>query len=167
MRYSKEKIKELTGIEIDSDYGFIEVVDEKKYKTNKQNKAFHGLLRIFWDSGCSSFLTYNDLRWHYKWIASLVEIMYISELDDWTKECVWKAIKVLPLKEEQRKAVIELLRGRVLKEHSWGEANRENATQALNQLINDMCEAGVSTSKVGKKFENALKDMSKGWYETN
>jgi hypothetical protein len=164
MRYSRERIKELTGIEIESDYGYLEVVDEKQYKTNRQTRAFHSLLMCFWKSGCSSFETYEHLRNHYKEVAHLLEFMFINDLQPYTKECLWKAVKLLPIKDSERSKVIELLRGKVLVWHSWSECNKEMATVTLNQLINDMFEAGVSSSSQGKKFEEILTGM-RNWYE--
>lgn len=163
MRYTKEKIKELTGEEISEEYGYIEILTEKQYKTKAQNRLFHALLDCFWESGCSSFETKRELRWYYKRFAALVEIDYISPLDEWTKECLWKAIKVLPLEKEQKDSVIELLKGKVLKEHSWGEASKYNAQRAIDEIIKDMDNAGVITSKKGGKYQEILRGINQWW----
>lgn len=164
MRYSKEKIKEMLGIDIEDDYAYVEVVDEKKYKTNQQTRLFHSLLMCFWKSGCSSFNSYEDLRNHYKEVAHLLEFVFRNDLKEETKQMLWKAVKILPLEKEELSRVIELLRGRVLIWHSWSECSKEMATVALNQLINDMFAAGVDSSSQGKKFEEIMKGI-KDWYE--
>lgn len=164
MRYSKEKIKEMLGIDIEDDYAYIEVVDEKKYKTNQQTRLFHSLLMCFWKSGCSSFNSYEDLRNHYKEVAHLLEFVFKNDLKEETKQMLWKAVKILPLEKDELSRVIELLRGRVLIWHSWAECSKEMATVALNQLINDMFTAGVDSSSQGKKFEEIMKGI-KDWYE--
>lgn len=164
MRFSKERIKEFTGIEIEDDYAYVEIVDEKKYKSNQQTRLFHSLLMCFWKSGCSSFATYEHLRNHYKEVAHLLEVMFTNDLEPYTKECLWKAVKLLPINETEKAKVVELLRGRVLVWHSWSECSKEMASVALGQLINDMIEAGVSSSSQGKKFEDILAGM-KNWYE--
>lgn len=164
MRYSKEKIKEMLGIDIEDDYAYVEVVDEKKYKTNQQTRLFHSLLMCFWKSGCSSFNSYEDLRNHYKEVAHLLEFVFKNDLKEETKQMLWKAVKILPLEKEELSRVVELLRGRVLIWHSWSECSKEMATVALNQLINDMFAAGVDSSSQGKKFEEIMKGI-KDWYE--
>lgn len=164
MRYSKEKIKEMLGIDIEDDYAYIEVVDEKKYKTNQQTRLFHSLLMCFWKSGCSSFNSYKDLRNHYKEVAHLLEFVFKNDLKEETKQMLWKVIKLLPLEKDELSRVIELLRGRVLVWHSWSECSKEMATVALNQLINDMFAARVDSSSQGKKFEEIMKGI-KDWYE--
>lgn len=164
MRYSKEKIKEMLGIDIEDDYAYVEVVDEKKYKTNQQTRLFHSLLMCFWKSGCSSFNSYEDLRNHYKEVAHLLEFVFRNDLKEETKQMLWKAVKILPLEKDELSRIIELLRGKVLIWHSWSECSKEMATVALNQLINDMFSAGVDSSSQGKKFEEIMKGI-KDWYE--
>lgn len=164
MKLSKNKIKELLNIDIEDEYGYIEVITDKQYKSKKQNRLFHALIDCFWESGCSSFESKQQLRWHYKWIAALIEIEYISPLNDWTKECLWKAIKLLPLDKEEMKSVVDLLRGKVLKEHSWGEASKHCAKLAIDELLKDMDCAGVINSKKGKKYEEILRSLGE-WYD--
>lgn len=163
MRYSKEKIKELTGIEIDEEYAYLEVVDEKRYKTNQQTKLFHSLLMCFWKSGCSSFNSYESMRNHYKEVAHLLEYVFQNNLKEETKQMLWKVVKLLPIERDELSKVIELLRGRTLIWHSWSECSKDMASVALNQLINDMFSAGVDSSAQGKKFEEIMKGI-KDWY---
>lgn len=164
MRYSKQKIKEFLGIEIDEDYAYVEIVDEKKYKTNQQTKAFHSLLMCFWKSGCSSFKTYETMRNYYKEVAHLLEYKFTNDLEPYTKECLWKAVKILPISDSEKNKVIQLLKGKVLIWHSWSECSKDMASVTLNQLIEDMFAAQVPSSSQGKKFEEILNGM-RNWYE--
>ena len=164
MRYSREKIKELTGIEIEDDYAYLEVVDEKRYKTNQQTKLFHSLLMCFWKSGCSSFNSYEDMRNHYKEQAGLLEYVFRNDLKEETRQMLWKAVKLLPLERDELDKVIQLLKGKVLIWHSWSECSKDMASVALNQLINDMFSAGVDSSSKRAKFEEIMKGI-KDWYE--
>lgn len=164
MRYSKEKIKELTGTEISTDYGYIEVLDEKQYKTQRQTRAFHALLMCFWKSGCSSFESYEDMRNFYKERAHLLEYIFRNDLKEETKKMLWKAIKLLPLDKDELTKVTYLLKGRVLVWHSWSECSKEMATLALDNIIHDMFAAGVDTSSQSKKFKEIMEGM-KDWYE--
>ena len=164
MRYSREKIKELTGIEIEDEYGYIDIVDEKRYKTNQQTKLFHSLLMCFWKSGCSSFNSYEDMRNHYKEQAGLLEYVFRNDLKEETRQMLWKAVKLLPLERDELDKVVQLLKGKVLIWHSWSECSKDMASVALNQLINDMFSAGVDSSSKRAKFEEIMKGI-KDWYE--
>lgn len=155
MRYSKEDIKRLTGVEIDTEYGYIEVLDEKQYKSKQQNSLFHSLLMCFWESKLSSFDSYEELRNHYKRIAHLCDVKWENTLDDSTKKMLWKAVQLLPIKEQQRAEIVELLKGRVVTWHSWSECSKEMARLTLDQLINDMTFAGVNS----KKFQEIMRDL--------
>lgn len=163
MKYSREKIKDLTGEDIKEPYGYIEILTEHQFKTKSQNKLFHALLDCFWDSGCSSFISKQEMRWHYKQIAHLIETEYFCPLDVWTKECIWKAIKILPIEEEQRRAVVDLLKGKVIKEHSWGEACKDGARMAIDAIIRDMDSSGVITSKKRNKYQEILRGINQWW----
>ena len=160
MRYSKEDIKRLTGVEIKEAFGHIEVLTETQYKSKKQNDLFHSLLKCFWDSGCSSFESYKSMRFHYKDIAHLIEYVFTNDLKEETKQMLWRAVKLLPIDETERKKVIELLRGKTLIEHSWAESTKGMAKIAIDQLLNDMHDAGVNS----KKFEEILKGLGE-WYD--
>jgi hypothetical protein len=161
MRLSKEKIKELTGQEINEPFGYVEVLTEKQYKSRQQNNLFHSLLSCFWASGRSSFESYKNMRFHYKDVAHLVEYVFTNDLKEETKQILWKVIKLLPIDESEKKKVIELLRGKVLIEHSWAESTKAMAKITIDQLLNDMYQAGVNS----KKFEEILKGLGE-WYES-
>ena len=161
MRYSREKIKELTGVEIKGEYGYLEVLEEKQYKSRRQNALFHSLLMCFWESKLSSFDSYEELRNHYKRIAHLCEVQWENTLPEQVKKILWKAIKLLPIQKRYLDEICELLRGRVVTWHSWSECSKEMARLTLDQLLNDMHDAGVNS----KKFEEILKGLGE-WYES-
>ena len=161
MRYSREKIKELTGVEIKGEYGYLEVLEEKQYKSRQQNSLFHSLLMCFWESKLSIFYSYEELRNHYKRIAHLCDVKWENTLPDQIKQMLWRAIKLLPIPKRYLDEICELLRGRVITWHSWADCSKEMARLTLDQLLNDMHEAGVNS----KKFEEILKGLGE-WYES-
>lgn len=81
MKLTKEQAKELFKdypsalARIDKIQGdiYFDLQSKTVYKSNKQNNLFHSLLECFWESGCSSFGDYDDLRNYYKRIAGLVK----------------------------------------------------------------------------------------------
>lgn len=155
MRYSREKIKELTGVEIKEDFAFVEVLTETQYKSREQNNLFHSLLKCFWESKLSSFDSYEELRNHYKRIAHLCEVQWENTLPEQVKKILWKAIQLLPIQKRYLDEICELLRGRVVTWHSWSECSKEMARLTLDQLINDMTFAGVNS----KKFQDIMRGL--------
>ena len=140
---------------------YIDILDKKQYRSKKQNKTFHSLLDCFWDSGCSSFVDENDMRFHYKKAVGLIDMVFENtNLTEETKQMLWKAIKILPLETNQRIEVINLLRGKVEKERSWAIATKKQATRAIDMILSDMNEAQVITSSEGKHYENILEGMN-------
>ncbi len=162
-KYSREKIKEWTGVEIDEDYGYIEVLSERQYKSRRQSNSFHALLTCFWKSGCSSFESYEQMRNHYKEIAHLLEMQTYCPLERQTKEYLWKAVKLLPITESERNKIAELLRGRIAVWHSFSECSKEMATVAISQMIKDMWDSRVDDSPMAGKFKEILDGM-RDWY---
>lgn len=130
-------------------------------KTESQNKTFHKLLNIYWLSGCSSFISYDELRLHYKRIAGLVKVKYESSLTTETKNILWKAIKILPLEETEKQKVINLLKGKYEIIESWATATKEQAKHTLEVLLYDMDMSEVISSSKGKEYEEILKGLEK------
>lgn len=130
-------------------------------KTESQNKTFHKLLNIYWLSGCSSFISYDELRLHYKRIAGLVKVKYESSLTIETKNILWKVIKILPLEETEKQKVINLLKGKYEIIESWATATKEQAKHTLEVLLYDMDMSEVISSSKGKEYEEVLKGMEK------
>lgn len=156
MRYTKEKIKELTGVDIDTDFGYVEVLDDKQYKTRKQNNLFHSLLMCFWESRLSSFDSYEDLRNHYKRIAHLCDVKFENNLPEQVKSILWRAIQILPIPKRYLDEICELLKGRTVTWRSWADCSKEMAKITLDQLINDMINAGVNS----KKFNEIMRELN-------
>lgn len=82
MQITKQKAYELFGNSpeckyrldrIKEDCVYFDLMGKEAYKSNKQNRLFHGLLQCFFSSGCSSFDNFDELRNYYKRIAGLVK----------------------------------------------------------------------------------------------
>lgn len=67
----REIIRKLNKMK--SEYVCIDVCSKQTLKSREQNNLFHGLLQCFWESGCSSFNDYDELRTYYKRVAGLVK----------------------------------------------------------------------------------------------
>ena len=140
---------------------YIELLTSTQYKSRKQNNTFHSLLDCFWNSGCSSFLSKDEMRFNYKRAVGLIDMLFDnSNISQETKDMVWKALKILPLETTQRLEVINLLRGKVVKERSWSIATKKQATEAIDMILHDMDESGVISSKEGKHYEEILEGMN-------
>ena len=160
-----EKLSDVTGelnrILEEETIVYVDFLTKKQYKSRKQNNTFHALLDCFWKSGCSSFFSKDQMRFYYKRAIGLIDVVYDnSNLEHETKEMLWKAAKLLPLPNTQLVEIIDLLKGKVIKERSWSEATKEKATEAINMILHDMDESGVITSKEGKHYEEILEGMN-------
>jgi len=56
-----------------SDYICVDFISKQTLKSREQNNLFHSLIQCFWESGCSSFNDYDELRTYYKRVAGLVK----------------------------------------------------------------------------------------------
>ena len=161
----KEKLSEArTAIESMLDKEtivYVELLTQKQYKSREQNNTFHALLDCFWKSGCSSFVSQNEMRFYYKRSVGLIQTVYDnSNLEQDTKNMIWKAVKLLPISTTQMLEVTNLLKGKVVKEMSWSIASKKQATEAIDMILHDMDESGVITSKEGKHYEEILEGMN-------
>lgn len=86
---------------IKGDYAEIDIMSEESYKTYKQNRLFHSLLNIFWDSGCSSYTSYDNMRLTYKRLGGLVK-----NIDGRIVEGSWSDAK----KDQAKRVIDNLLR---------------------------------------------------------
>ena len=165
-RFEELKSEILARLEDEKEL-YIDILDKKQYKSRKQNNTFHSLLDCFWNSGCSSFMSKDDMRFFYKRSVGLIDMLFDnSNISEETKEMLWKAIKLLPLETTQRIEVINLLRGKIVKERSWSIATKKQATQAIDMILHDMNESGVITSSQGKKYEEILGGMNAdNWWD--
>jgi hypothetical protein len=66
-----EAIKKLDKLK--ADYVCVDFITKQTLKSREQNNLFHSLLQCFWESGCSSFNDYDELRTYYKRVAGLVK----------------------------------------------------------------------------------------------
>lgn len=140
---------------------YVDFLTKQQYKSSKQNKTFHALLDCFWKSGCSSFISKDEMRFYYKRSVGLIDMVYDnSNILEETKEMIWEAIKILPLETTQKIAVINLLKGKVIKERSWSVATKKQATDAVDMILRDMDMAGVSGSEEGKHYDEILEGMN-------
>ena len=138
---SKFKLKEPIVVEIEK---------LEKSKTEQQNKTFHSLLQAFWESGCSSFYNYEDLRNYYKRLAGLIQYKQVLELKEETKHTLKECIKILPIDNNEKIVLNKLLLGQVEVHKSWSEVKKDKAKIVIEQLINDCIEtkAYVSNNRV-------------------
>lgn len=56
-----------------ADYICVDFISKQTLKSREQNNLFHSLIQCFWESGCSSFNDYDELRTYYKRVAGLVK----------------------------------------------------------------------------------------------
>lgn len=160
-----QEYEKATGIPYDLEGERIYLVGEQTYKTTKMNNLFHGLLSCYWLSNCHRFDDYEDMRSYYKGIAGLViQKNRTNNLSSYTKKCLYKAIKILPLDENEKMKVYSLLRGEYTLEKSWADATKKQAQTAIDAIINDMNLNGVIESNMGKKYEEILKGIG-NWYD--
>lgn len=153
--------EELNRVLEDESIVYADFITNKQYKSRKQNNTFHALLDCFWKSGCSSFISKDEMRFYYKRAVGLIDMVYDnSNILEETKEMIWKAIKLLPLETTQKLAVINLLKGKVIKERSWSVATKKQATDAVDMILRDMDMAGVSGSEEGKHYDEILEGMN-------
>lgn len=158
---TRQEYIKLFGVEPDKKGERFYIMSERAYKTEKMNRLFHSLLTCYWNSGCSSYPSYDDLRTHFKDIAGLVDVEYpATGLTYYTKVALFKAIKLLPISSQQKEIVYQLLRGKRNIERSWAEASKSGALDAINALMKEMDEARVITSPEGKKYEEILKGIN-------
>ena len=108
MKISKKKAIELLGClpkcldrinKIKDEYVYLDIMPKEQYKTRKQNNLFHALLSCFWESGCSSFGDYDELRLYYKRVCGLVKknngIVIEASWSDAKKEQAQTAIDMI------------------------------------------------------------------------
>ena len=133
----------------------------KKFKTLKQNKTFWSLIDCFWQSSCSSFYTYDEMKEYYYRIAGLIEVKTKNILKEETRRMLFEAIKVLPLEFTEKQRVWQFLKGEYERHLSWSIVKKSKAILAIDSLLKHMDESNVIGSKMGKKYEEILIGMEK------
>lgn len=127
------------------------------YKSGEQNRLFHKFLGIFWDSGCSSFNDYDELRDWYKTIAGLkvVDVKKMSvEYPVIVKPFISAIENVLGVKIPD--IIVEYNETTY---RSWGDVKKSDATRAIKSLMHDMDESGVLGSSKGVDYEKTLRAL--------
>ena len=116
--------------------------------TDRQNRAWHGLLQEYWSSGCHSYNAKNIL--HFRELIKLylgagVEVYY--SIINWyeyenANGLLEKAITIREPKEEYRVK-------------SWSRYSKKERKESIDRLIAEMHQAGVQT----KKFYEILEGL--------
>ena len=102
---------------------YVDFLTQKQYKSRKQNNTFHALLDCFWKSGCSSFVSQNEMRFYYKRSVGLIQTFMIMNLEATKENMIWQAVKLTFLSHTAIIEVQKSLKGqRFVKEMSWSVA---------------------------------------------
>lgn len=97
------------------------VMDKEEFKSYKQNRVFHALIKELYNSGLSSFNSEIECKLYFKNVAGLIHLV-----DD--------------------KVVID----------SWAGVTKENATNAINELIKYCYDCDLNT----KKFQQIMESLN-------
>jgi len=149
---TKYKLERLNGKKC------VVTIENADTKSQAQNKAFHSLAQCFWDSGCSSFDNFDELKAHYKIQVGHIaftkylfyrngKVEYVTRVEDIPKDAESGAVSMsYPA--------------------SWATITQEKAMKAITQLINDMEQAQVFSSFQGEKFAEIIFGMTgESWYK--
>lgn len=136
MKFSKEwlleRFKDVPPVlerlnKINDDTVCLEFMSRTAWKTQRQNRLFHALLTLFWESGCSSYLSYDDMRLCYKRMIGLVKrkegMIVESSWSEATKEQAQHAIDNI-LRDMDMSGVIASSQGK----------RYENILKTINQI---------------------------------
>lgn len=129
----------------------------EEHKTQEQNKVFHLLLDMYWQSGLSSFEDSFDMRYHYKKISGLIkeeEQKIDPELRDFLLE-VYKNMPNVKIKPK----LVQLVKNKKIKELSWSNVEKDKARLAIDTLIKDMVSSGYSS----KRFDGMMERFHQLW----
>ena len=119
---------------------YLLAISEEKAKTQAQNRTFHKLLTMYWDSGLSSYSSYEQMRNKFLIVAKLIrEFMYADE------NCKVHNVKT----KEEIPAHVLLKDCRVVVD-SWANVTKKNAAKAIQALIDEMLKTGVASLEFDK-----------------
>lgn len=146
-------------------------LEDAENPTNRQNKAFHSLLDVYWRSGAWSYegsgyrpgMTYTEFRDHIKrYLGAGFEAYFVAEIvdgkvrvdvyDEWAK--VPKHVRDDPNKGEY-------CRGRL---KSYGDYTKKERRTLLDKLISEMHQTNVTDpafERILKGMEDASKEKTK------
>lgn len=111
--------KEIEKYKSDDTILVCSITTYKTWLSNQQNSTFHSLLSCYYSSGCCSD-DYEVLRKRFKKLVGLIKV----------SETTAGGYKVIQEKET-----------------TWSNVKKEDATIAINELINEMYKAKVNTPK--------------------
>ena len=124
--------------------GFITITAElpKRHGTDAENRAFHSLVGCYWESGCASDASFEDIKERIK--LQVVGAEYYIFISD--KQHIVRSIEMIP----KGHRYIEIPK-------SWTEFTRDERASAIKYIIIEMTEAGVNT----KKFQEICAGLEK------
>jgi hypothetical protein len=126
--------------------GYVVTVEkDAKGKTIWQLRTFYALLHAYFESGCSSFSTEEELKIHYKTRIGLARRKRIVGLSPESKNMVKQALEFLPLPSKEKTLLEDTLDGNALEIVSFRDATASQMSQAINIIIEDVNSSGAST----------------------
>jgi len=132
-------------------YVKLEVTPPDSPGTLKQNNTFHGLLDCYWRSGCHSFSDYDELKTEMKTMRGQQGVSKYVCLDYVLGEYQKRIVKTL-IEAKMHEAYI-------YQPKSWNKLIKKERANAIDYLIDEMHQVGVSGSHMGKKFDEILRGM--------
>ena len=129
-------------------YGAACVTVEKPHKpaTLKQNNTFHSLIGEYWNSGFSSFESYEELR------NSMISCRGTQAVEVYIYQCR-RTHKVFQHSSKNPPLTNIVQVGYISKR--WAKTNLQERSAAIDFTKNEMIQAGVNT----KKFDEILRGM--------
>lgn len=122
----------------------------KKYKSIKQNNAFHGLLSLFFRSGCYSCgaETFQALKNYYKKKIGLIR-SYVY----------FNGEKIIEVKNKSDiPAYINLKACRIILE-SFSRATRTQAREGIDLIKTEMLKSGIEQTTYAKEFWQVINEL--------
>lgn len=116
---------------------YVQVVSEKKAKSDAQNRTFHKLIGLWHKSGHASYDDYDTLRNYYKLKAGIIECyLYIDG------EKIERVATREEIPDTVPRASTFCIAG------SWSRATKEQAMQAIDMVIEDIMKSGYSSKEL-------------------
>jgi hypothetical protein len=142
----------------DSKVGYVLSFEkETQQHTVWQLRTFYGLLNAFVKSGMSSFKTEEEAKEYYKRKIGLIHIANVGGLSEDGKFILREALDILPMSTKDQDALEKMMGGNVETIGSLSDATKDQMTEAIQLLIDDVMSAGAdSDSKINKILEGML-----------
>jgi hypothetical protein len=144
----------------DSKVGYILSFEkETQQHTVWQLRSFYGLLNAFVKSGMSSFKTEEEAKEHSKRKIGLIKITNIGGLSEEGKYVLREALDILPMQTKDQDALEKMMNGNVETIGSLSDATKDQMTEAIQLLIEDVMSAGAeSDDKINKILEGIMRN---------